>query len=97
MSPAKSRELPPAASKPPPLLSSPPPLEQVPVPEPGKYRVVLDSDAWDFGGKGRVGHDVDHFSQVGWGAGEGEKRMHEGMMCPEVAAASGEVAAAQAA
>lgn len=30
---------------------------------PGKYRVVLDSDAFDFGGLGRVGHDVDHFSQ----------------------------------
>ncbi|EFN60069.1 hypothetical protein CHLNCDRAFT_33566 [Chlorella variabilis] len=29
---------------------------------PGKYRVILDSDAWDFGGAGRVGHDVDHFS-----------------------------------
>ncbi|GAB4833006.1 1,4-alpha-glucan-branching enzyme [Ancistrocladus abbreviatus] len=29
---------------------------------PGKYRVALDSDAWEFGGKGRVGHDVDHFT-----------------------------------
>ena len=29
---------------------------------PGKYRVALDSDAWDFGGHGRVGHDVDHFT-----------------------------------
>lgn len=29
---------------------------------PGKYRVALDSDAWDFGGRGRVGHDVDHFT-----------------------------------
>ena len=37
---------------------------QVPVPEPGKYRVVLDSDAFEFGGKGRVGHDVDHFTDV---------------------------------
>ncbi|KAI7843063.1 hypothetical protein COHA_003235 [Chlorella ohadii] len=35
---------------------------QVPVPEPGRYRVALDSDAWDFGGPGRVGHDVDHFT-----------------------------------
>lgn len=44
----------------------PPPSHspQVPVPEPGKYRVILDSDAWDFGGRGRVGHDVDHFTQV---------------------------------
>ena len=37
---------------------------QVPVPEPGRYRVTLDSDAWDFGGPGRVGHDVDHFTSV---------------------------------
>ncbi|XP_054797957.1 1,4-alpha-glucan-branching enzyme 1, chloroplastic/amyloplastic-like isoform X2 [Prosopis cineraria] len=29
---------------------------------PGKYRVALDSDAWEFGGHGRVGHDVDHFT-----------------------------------
>ncbi|KAL9238097.1 hypothetical protein vseg_012568 [Gypsophila vaccaria] len=29
---------------------------------PGKYRVALDSDALEFGGKGRVGHDVDHFT-----------------------------------
>eukprot|EP01026_Neomeris_dumetosa_P075611 TRINITY_DN80114_c0_g1_i3.p1 TRINITY_DN80114_c0_g1~~TRINITY_DN80114_c0_g1_i3.p1 ORF type:complete len:614 (-),score=89.52 TRINITY_DN80114_c0_g1_i3:247-1854(-) len=30
--------------------------------EGGKYRVVLDSDATCYGGKGRVGHDVDHFT-----------------------------------
>lgn len=29
---------------------------------PGKYRVALDSDARDFGGHGRVGHNVDHFT-----------------------------------
>ncbi|XP_050234417.1 1,4-alpha-glucan-branching enzyme 1, chloroplastic/amyloplastic-like [Mercurialis annua] len=29
---------------------------------PGKYRVALDSDSWEFGGHGRVGHDVDHFT-----------------------------------
>ncbi|KAG5613596.1 hypothetical protein H5410_024877 [Solanum commersonii] len=29
---------------------------------PGKYRVALDSDAWEFGGHGRAGHDVDHFT-----------------------------------
>ncbi|KAI5660912.1 hypothetical protein M9H77_20235 [Catharanthus roseus] len=29
---------------------------------PGKYRVALDSDAWDFGGHGRVAHAVDHFT-----------------------------------
>ncbi|EFJ43598.1 1,4-alpha-glucan branching enzyme II [Volvox carteri f. nagariensis] len=35
---------------------------RVAVPCPGKWRVALDSDAWDFGGEGRVGHDMDHFS-----------------------------------
>lgn len=29
---------------------------------PGKYRVALDSDAVEFGGHGRVDHDVDHFT-----------------------------------
>ncbi|KAH9613901.1 hypothetical protein KSS87_011118 [Heliosperma pusillum] len=29
---------------------------------PGRYRVALDSDAFEFGGRGRVGHDVDHFT-----------------------------------
>ncbi|KAK1297266.1 1,4-alpha-glucan-branching enzyme [Acorus calamus] len=29
---------------------------------PGKYRVALDSDASEFGGHGRVGHHVDHFT-----------------------------------
>ncbi|KAJ8762114.1 hypothetical protein K2173_007264 [Erythroxylum novogranatense] len=29
---------------------------------PGKYRVALDSDAWEFGGHGRVCHDADHFT-----------------------------------
>eukprot|EP01018_Ginkgo_biloba_P039526 Gb_16532 [translate_table: standard] len=29
---------------------------------PGKYRVALDSDALEYGGQGRVGHDVDHFT-----------------------------------
>ncbi|PKU76565.1 1,4-alpha-glucan-branching enzyme, chloroplastic/amyloplastic isoform X1 [Dendrobium catenatum] len=29
---------------------------------PGKYRVALDSDAFEFGGHGRVGHNVDHFT-----------------------------------
>lgn len=42
-----------------------PAAPQIPVPEPGKYRVALDSDAWDYGGKGRVGWDVDHFTAVG--------------------------------
>lgn len=35
---------------------------QVAVPEPGKYRVILDSDDKAFDGEGRVGHDTDHFS-----------------------------------
>ncbi|KAK9820161.1 hypothetical protein WJX72_006858 [[Myrmecia] bisecta] len=35
---------------------------KVGVPEAGKWRVVLDSDDVKFGGKGRVGHDVDHFT-----------------------------------
>ncbi|KAK9809388.1 hypothetical protein WJX73_000627 [Symbiochloris irregularis] len=35
---------------------------KVGVPEGGRYQVVLDSDAAEFGGKGRVGHDVEHFS-----------------------------------
>ncbi|KAG9142107.1 hypothetical protein Leryth_016312 [Lithospermum erythrorhizon] len=29
---------------------------------PGKYMVGLDSDAWEFGGHGRVGHDTEHFT-----------------------------------
>lgn len=29
---------------------------------PGKYRVALDSDALEFGGRGRVGHDANHFT-----------------------------------
>jgi len=29
---------------------------------PGKYRVALDSDALEFGGHGRVGHEADHFT-----------------------------------
>jgi 1,4-alpha-glucan branching enzyme len=37
------------------------PLE-IAAPEPGKYRVALDSDAFMFGGEGRVGWDWDHFT-----------------------------------
>ncbi|KAM7256311.1 hypothetical protein ACFE04_012052 [Oxalis oulophora] len=29
---------------------------------PGKYKVALDSDAWEFGGPGRVSHDTEHFT-----------------------------------
>lgn len=29
---------------------------------PGKYHVALDSDSLEFGGHGRVGHEVDHFT-----------------------------------
>ena len=32
---------------------------------PGKYRICLDTDAWDFGGQGRVMHDAEHFTQPG--------------------------------
>ena len=32
---------------------------------PGKYRVALDTDAFDFGGKGRVSHDAEHFTEPG--------------------------------
>ena len=32
---------------------------------PGKYRICLDTDAWNFGGAGRVGHDEDHFTSPG--------------------------------
>ena len=32
---------------------------------PGKYRITLDTDAWDFGGKGRVIHDAEHFTNPG--------------------------------
>jgi hypothetical protein len=35
---------------------------RVPVPEPGRYRPALDSDAPECGGRGRVGRDVDHFT-----------------------------------
>lgn len=38
---------------------------RIPVPEPGKYKVILDSDALHVGGMGRVGHDVDHFTEPG--------------------------------
>jgi Alpha amylase, C-terminal all-beta domain len=31
--------------------------------EGGRYRVVLDSDEGRFGGQGRLGHGVDHFTQ----------------------------------
>lgn len=29
---------------------------------PGKYKPVLSTDEWRFGGRGRVGFDVDHFT-----------------------------------
>ena len=32
---------------------------------PGKYRICLDTDAWDFGGQGRVMHDAEHFTDPG--------------------------------
>ena len=36
---------------------------QVGVGEGGKYKLILDSDAFDFGGPGRVPHDPEMFSQ----------------------------------
>ncbi|KAL6782734.1 SBE1 [Auxenochlorella protothecoides x Auxenochlorella symbiontica] len=36
---------------------------EVPAPRPGKYRPVLDSDAREFGGQGRVDGATEHFSQ----------------------------------
>lgn len=36
---------------------------QVGAGEGGRYRVVLDSDEGRFGGRGRLGHGVDHFTQ----------------------------------
>jgi 1,4-alpha-glucan branching enzyme len=35
----------------------------VPTPQAGKYRIVLGSDDTEFGGRGRLGHGVDHFTQ----------------------------------
>ena len=32
---------------------------------PGKYRITLDTDAWDFGGQGRVMHARGHFTDPG--------------------------------
>ena len=34
----------------------------VPCPKPGTWRCVLDSDAQEFGGQGRVGLGIDHFT-----------------------------------
>ena len=45
---------------------------QVGVPEPGKYRIALDSDDAKYGGPARVGHGEEHFThpegQPGTGA-----------------------------
>ena len=35
---------------------------EIGVPEPGKYQLVLDTDAGDFGGKSRCGFGIDHFT-----------------------------------
>jgi len=47
----------------------------VPTPEHGIYQVVLDSDEEKFGGMGRIGHGVDHFTKP---VGEGEDGEHPG-------------------
>ena len=36
---------------------------RVGVNQPGKYKVVLDSDDADFGGQSRIDHKVEHFTQ----------------------------------
>lgn len=43
---------------------------KVGAPEGGTYQVVLDSDEARFGGAGRVGHGVAHFTQVEGTPGE---------------------------
>ena len=43
---------------------------KVGAPTGGIYRVVLDSDEAKFGGAGRVGHGVDHFTQIEGTPGE---------------------------
>ncbi|KIZ01544.1 1,4-alpha-glucan branching enzyme [Monoraphidium neglectum] len=45
---------------------------KVATPEPGKWRVIIDSDDPRFGGQGRVGHDTDHFTSPAAEAGEAE-------------------------
>ena len=40
------------------LPACPPPLPK----HTGKYTVVMDSDAWHFGGQGRVPWDSEHFT-----------------------------------
>ncbi|KAK9842677.1 hypothetical protein WJX74_000550 [Apatococcus lobatus] len=45
---------------------------KVAVPEPGRYRVILDSDDKCFDGDGRVGHDTDHFSNPETSTGDQE-------------------------
>jgi 1,4-alpha-glucan branching enzyme len=49
---------------------------QVPAQVPGRYRVVLDSDARDFGGRGRLGHDVDHFTQPAGSESDPDAQFH---------------------
>ena len=35
---------------------------QVGTPEPGRYKAVLTSDDVEFGGRGRINHDTEHFT-----------------------------------
>ena len=35
---------------------------KVGVPDAGKWECILDSDEWRFGGQGRIGHAVEHFT-----------------------------------
>jgi 1,4-alpha-glucan branching enzyme len=47
----------------------------------GTYRVALDSDDRSFGGKGRVGHDMGHFTTPAEGAGGFQGRPHWMQVC----------------
>ena len=44
---------------------------QVGVPEPGKYRIALDSDDAQYGGPARVGHGPEHFTHPEGQPGDG--------------------------
>ena len=44
---------------------------QVGVPEPGKYRIALDSDDAEYGGPARVGHGEEHFTHPEGQPGKG--------------------------
>jgi hypothetical protein len=58
---------------------------KVAAPEPGKYVVVMDSDAWHFGGQGRVAWDSEHFTTPASdeeGGKFNERDQYFQVMCP---------------